>query len=119
MKDIISKNELIVEIKQLIAEGKQGIAQAINAGLTATYWHIGKRINEEILKNERAEYGKQILQALSAKLVEEYGDGFSAKNLRRMMQFNEVFPDYQIVVSLIRQLSWTHFYTNFQQLQNS
>lgn len=109
MKDTTSKNELIVEIKQLIADGKQGIAQAINAGLTATYWHIGKRINEDILKNKRADYGEQIVQTLSVQLMEEYGSSFSVKNLRRMMQFNEVFPDYQIVVSLIRQLSWTHF----------
>ncbi len=41
--------------------------------------------------------------------MDEYGNGFSAKNIRRMMQFNEQFPDFKIVVSLMRQLSWTHF----------
>jgi predicted nuclease of restriction endonuclease-like (RecB) superfamily len=42
-------------------------------------------------------------------LENEYGKGFSEKNIRRMMQFAEVFPDEQIVASAMRQLSWTHF----------
>jgi len=104
----LNKN-LFPEIRKIIEEGKQQVAQAINVGLTATYWHIGKRINDEVLNNKRAGYGKQIVQSLSAKLVQEYGKGFSAKNLRHMMKFAEVFPDFQIVSSLIRQLSWTHF----------
>src|SRR4030067_3165675 len=43
------------------------------------------------------------------KVSEEYGNGFAEKNLRRMIQFAEVYPEEKIVVSLIRQLSWTHF----------
>ncbi|MBU0701948.1 hypothetical protein KKE26_11790 [bacterium] len=69
---------------------------------------MGKRINEEVLKDKRAEYGKQIVATLWRQLVKEYGSSFSEKNLRRMMQFASVFPDHEIVVSLIRQLSWTH-----------
>jgi hypothetical protein len=62
-----------------------------------------------VLGNKRADYGKQIISTLAGKLIEEYGNGFSEKNIRRMIQFAEVFPDEQIVVSAIRQLSWTHF----------
>ncbi|MBC8548828.1 MAG: DUF1016 domain-containing protein, partial [Candidatus Brocadiales bacterium] len=100
---------LFDEIKELIEEARNKVAQTVNAGLTATYWNIGKRINDDILKNKRAEYGKQIVSTLGRQLKDEYGNGFSAKNIRRMMQFNEQFPDFQIVVSLMRQLSWTHF----------
>jgi hypothetical protein len=39
----------------------------------------------------------------------EFGGGFSEKSLHRMIQFAEVFPAEQIVASLMRQLSWTHF----------
>ncbi len=46
---------------------------------------------------------------LSRQLVLEYGNSFSEKSLRRMMQFAEVFPDEQIVVTLLRQLGWSHF----------
>ena len=75
-----------------------------SAGL---YWKIGKRVNEETLNNKRAEYGKQIVSKLCGQLVENFRNSFSEKNIRRMMQFAEVFPDEQIVVSAIRQLSWT------------
>jgi predicted nuclease of restriction endonuclease-like (RecB) superfamily len=77
--------------------------------LTLTYWHIGKKINEHILENKRAEYGKEIVATVSIQLVEKYGKSFELRNLRRMMQFAEVFTDFEIVSPLVTQLSWTHF----------
>ena len=62
-----------------------------------------------MLAGKRAEYGKEILPTLSAALVRDYGRGFTEKNLRRMVQFAEVFPDEKIVVTLSRQLGWSHF----------
>jgi predicted nuclease of restriction endonuclease-like (RecB) superfamily len=73
------------------------------------YWQIGKRIGEEILKGERAGYGEAIVATVSRQLVEEFGTGFSEKSLRRMIQFSESFQDAQIVATLSRQLSWSHF----------
>jgi predicted nuclease of restriction endonuclease-like (RecB) superfamily len=70
---------------------------------------MGRRIRQDILKEKRAEYGAQIVAALGRQLEREFGNGFGEKNLRRMVQFAEVFPDREIVVSLIRQLTWTHF----------
>jgi predicted nuclease of restriction endonuclease-like (RecB) superfamily len=93
----------------LIVEARQQTAQVVNAALTLTYWQIGTRIRTDILQNQRAEYGQEVLQTLSAKLVTEFGRSFAEKNLRRMLQFAEIYPDREIVVSLIRQLSWTHF----------
>jgi len=87
---------------------REGVAQTVNAGITLLYWRIGKRIQTEILGNQRADDRKEILATLSQELTEEFGSGFSEKNLRRMIQFAEVSPDSEIVVSLIRQLSWTH-----------
>ena len=97
------------DIRKLIEEPRQNVATTVNAGLTMLYWKIGKRINLEILKGERAEYGAEILQTLSAKLIFEYGEGFAEKNIRRMVQFYDLFPNKQIVVTLSRQLSWSHF----------
>jgi len=96
---------LFSEIKEIVESGKQQVAQAINVGLTVTYWNIGERINKEVLNNKRADYGKQIVNSLSTQLVEEYGKGFSMKYLRKMMRFAEIFPDFQFVASLMRQLS--------------
>ena len=108
----VNKNDkkLFTEINHLIDESRKQFALAANAGITFLYWKIGNRINTEVLKNTRADYGKGIVPALATQLVEQYGKGFEEKSLRRMMmQFAQVFPDEQIVVSLIRQLSWTHF----------
>ena len=73
------------------------------------YWQVGHRINQEVLGGERAKYGKQVVVSLAKQLTQEFGRGFSDKQLRRMMQCAEVFPEKDIVVSLMRQLSWTHF----------
>jgi len=62
-----------------------------------------------VLGNERAVYGDQIVVTVSRHLVVEYGRGYSEKNLRRMVQFAEAFPEEEIVVTLSRQLSWSHF----------
>ena len=85
------------------------MAATVNTGLTMLYWRIGRRINQDILKEGRAEYGEAIVSTLSRQLQVEYGRGFSAKNLRHMIHFAEVFADEAIVSTLWRQLSWSHF----------
>ncbi|MFZ1463300.1 MAG: PDDEXK nuclease domain-containing protein, partial [Anaerolineae bacterium] len=100
---------LLEDLRQMIEETRQGVATTVNAALTMLYWRIGKRINEEILKGARAEYGEQIVSTLSRQLEAEYGRGFSEKSLRHMLRFAEAFPDERIVSALMRQLSWTHF----------
>jgi predicted nuclease of restriction endonuclease-like (RecB) superfamily len=100
---------LVSEIKTLIEQSKQQLAVVVNATMSELYWRIGKRINQELIHLESNEkYGTQIVATLWRQLESEYGSSFSEKNLRRMMQFAKVFPDEKIVVSLIRQLSWTH-----------
>ena len=100
---------LLSEIRGLIEDARRQVAQIANSALTLTYWKIGKRIEVEILGGERAAYGSQIVVSLARQLEQDYGNGFGEKNLRRMIQFAEVFPDEGIVVSLIRELTWTHF----------
>lgn len=113
MSNNLSKKEnqssLFLEVKNLIDSAKKEVAVQVNSTMTALYWEIGNKINQNLLKDQRAEYGKQIVSQLSVQLQSEYGtNSFSEKNIRRMMQFATVFPDRKIVVSLIRQFSWTH-----------
>ena len=108
-KEVTLQESLITDLRTLINEARNKVALIVNTEITLLYWHIGKRINEEVLENQRAEYGKQIVSTLSTQLTEEYGKGFNEKSLRRMMQFAELFPDFQIVAPLARQLSWSHF----------
>ena len=100
---------LFTDLAQIIEQGKSQLTKHVNSVLTLTYWHVGKKINEHILKNERAEYGKQIVTTVSLQLEKLYGRSFNEKNLRRMMRFAEVFEDFTIVAPVVRQLSWSHF----------
>lgn len=108
-KPVFAKSRLFEDLHALINSTRGRVATYVNAELTTLYWKVGHRIRQEILHEERAEYGAEVVSTLSVQLVMDYGDSFSEKNLRRMVQFAEVFPDEKIVVSLIRQLTWTHF----------
>ncbi|AZL54409.1 DUF1016 domain-containing protein [Aliarcobacter skirrowii] len=104
----ITNNSLFEQIKNLIEQTKNNVAISVNSSLTMMYWEIGNRINQNILKNQRAEYGKEIVVTLSRQLQDNFGKGFDEKNLRRMMQFANTI-EKQKVVTLSRQLSWSHF----------
>src|SRR5258706_8060447 len=97
---------LLAEVRDLILQSREGVARAVDVGLTGLYWHVGKRISQDTLKGKRADYGGQIVAALGRQLEREFGRGFGEKNLRRMIQFAEVFPDRVIVDSMSRQLKW-------------
>jgi len=102
-------NNLLADIRQMIETTKSQVAVTVNSAMTLMYWHIGDRINREILGGERAAYGKQIVVQLAQTLQSEYGKGsFSEKHLRQMMRFAEVFPDEKIVYTVCRQLTWSH-----------
>lgn len=131
-KMIKTDESFIKEIKLLIHESRKSVAYAVNSAMSLLYWNVGKRINEEILQNNRAEYGKQILETLSKHLTEEYGNGWSKKQLLHCIRFSEIYPDLQIVSTLWRQLTWSHlklllymddplkreFYTELCKLEN-
>ena len=101
---------LIQDLRQIIEQARGRVAATANYELTMMYWHIGERINREVLNNQRAEYGKQIVAQVARQLQEEYGSkGFDEKSIRRMMQFANLFADEQIVAQAARKLSWSHF----------
>jgi hypothetical protein len=101
-------SDLLGDIRGFIEKARTATA-AVNSALVLLYWSIGTRIRTEVLKEKRAEYGKEILSTLSKQLVAEYGNGYSVPNLSRMMRFAEVFPAVEIVSALSAQLGWSHF----------
>jgi hypothetical protein len=72
----LSKQALFNELSQLIEQSQQQVVAQANSTLTLLFWHIGNRINKEILQNKRAHYGKQIVSTLSAQLKSRYGRNF-------------------------------------------
>jgi predicted nuclease of restriction endonuclease-like (RecB) superfamily len=101
--------KLVADLRKMIDESRQVVSETVNAALVVLYWNVGKRIRADILKETRAEYGEQIVYALSRELAAEFGRGFSEPNLRNMIRFAEVFSDQEILYALSRELSWTHF----------
>ncbi|MDP2222790.1 YhcG family protein [Nitrosomonas sp.] len=107
----VSDAVLVADIRQLIDSARQRTALAVNAELTLLYWQIGRRIQDEVLKGERAAYGQQIVQTLAAQLTAAYGRGWGEKQIRHCLRAAETFPDEAIVSALRGQLSWTHIKT--------
>ena len=99
---------ILADIRQLIDSARQRAAAAVNAELTLLYWHIGNRLQKELLAGERAEYGKQIIATLSQQLTSEYGHGWSERQLWLCLQLANTFPDLKIVNTVCAELSWSH-----------
>ncbi|MCI8646333.1 MAG: DUF1016 domain-containing protein [Firmicutes bacterium] len=101
---------VITDIKDIISSGRENAYNAASQAMVFTYWHVGKRIVEEEQHGaHRAEYGKKLLAYLSDMLIEEFGNGFSERNLRSFRKFYLLFPDIQIWNACVPNLNWTHF----------
>lgn len=103
------KNPLFQELSEIIERGRKTVVSQVNQTLTLVYWQVGYKINQYLLKDERAEYAKNIVVTLSRELETQYGRGFTEKNVWRMIQFSKVFNDFEIVTTVSAKLSWSHF----------
>lgn len=99
---------LFEEIRELIESAKEHVSREFNITHVLLNWHIGNRINQEILKNERAEYGRQLISSLASQLKAYYGQGYDKTSLSRMIKFSRLYSDRQIVATMSQQLSWSH-----------
>ena len=110
MKDITIKepDTTYNNIRNSIINAQNKIVKAVNSAIVESYWQIGEQIYKECGENERAKYGKYVLQYLSDRLTKEFGDGFSVRALRRMRQFYMMFP---IRSTVWTKLSWSHYRT--------
>jgi len=102
-------DKLFHELRSLIEETRSTVATTVNTALTMLYWRVGKRISKELLQEERAAYGAEILPTLSAKLLRDFGRGWSERNLAYMVRLAETFPDGDILQALSAKLSWSYF----------
>jgi predicted nuclease of restriction endonuclease-like (RecB) superfamily len=106
----IDKNhaKLFEDIQIFIEKARKTVALSVNAELSMLYWNVGNRIRSETLREQRAEYGKQIIANLSAQLTMEYGRGWSPKQIAFCVRFAEVYPDISILYTLCTKLTWSH-----------
>ena len=93
-------------IRQSIVQAQHKLTAAVNSAMVTAYWEIGEQIYKACGENDRAGYGKKLLQYLSDQLTAEFGKGFSVQGLRNMRQFYCTFP---IRSTLWSELSWSHY----------
>jgi predicted nuclease of restriction endonuclease-like (RecB) superfamily len=107
---LVSKPEgLLIDLRRLIDTNRARAVTAVNVELVLLYWSVGNRIHAEILGEQRADYGAEIVATVSRELSVAYGRGFTAKALWRMVQCAQAFPDPAAVRALANRLTWSHF----------
>ena len=99
-------NNIFDGIKELVINSRNKVYQTVNTEMLNLYWNIGKAIMDIQQGDERASYGDAVLEKLSQKLNDEFGKGFSKRNLERMRKFYICFP---IASTVSSQLSWSHY----------
>lgn len=104
--ELLIDQETYSAVREYIIVAQKQVYTAVNVAMVSAYWNIGKRIYDACGENERAAYGKQRLSFLAEKLTEEFGKGFSVRNLQMMRQFYLSFPNANALRS---ELSWTHY----------
>ena len=99
-------NNIFNNIKDLVINSRNKVYHTVNIEMLNLYWNIGKVIMEIQQGDERASYGDTVLDKLSKKLTNEFGKGFSSRNLRTMRKFYLMYPIWKTVSA---KLSWSHY----------
>ena len=110
-KDNITKlqeNTLFEDVCGIINAARNRVAVYVNSEVCLTKWYVGKRIKEDVLYNQRAEYGKRIVKKLATRLTEIYGSGWSDRSLLHCIRVAYTFTEDEIVYAVRTQFSWTH-----------
>ena len=93
-------------IRESVLTAQSKVYTVVNSAMVQAYWEIGQEIHKACGENDRAGYGKKLLEYLSEQLTKEFGKGFTVTNLRYMRQFYRTFP---IRHTLCDELSWSHY----------
>ncbi|MCQ2607007.1 MAG: PDDEXK nuclease domain-containing protein [Bacteroidales bacterium] len=106
--DKSQESALFSDVCGIIDKSRTRVAVYVNSEICLTKWYVGKRIKEDVLYNQRAEYGKQIVKNLAARLTEVYGSGWSDRSLLHCIRAAYTFTEDEIVYAVRTQFSWTH-----------
>ena len=101
-----NSEDIYSSIRSSVINAQNRVYSAVNSAMAIAYWEIGEQIYKACGENDRAEYGKNLLEYLSDKLTTEFGKGYTVRNLRAMRQF---YCSYPIRHTLCAELSWSHY----------
>lgn len=108
MSDLPSNSQLFEKIISIIRESKSRVAITVNSEITLMYWNIGQSIQNDILNNQKPEYGKAVIESLAKQLTNSLGKGWSKQTLWNCLHIVEIFPNEQKISTLCRELTWSH-----------
>ncbi len=105
-------SDIVEDTIRIVRDSREAAYRSINYALLERNWLIGKRIAEEELYEDHSDnYGKEIVQTISARLTDLFGKGFSQRNLYAFVEFYKLSPKIlQSVIAKSPVLSWTHYY---------
>ena len=127
-----TENLFLQNVSEILESARKNAKTAVNLAMVYAYYEVGRMIVEEEQHGEnRAAYGKKILQELSDYLTENFGKGFSVGNLKNIRQFYKVYSADQIGETVFSQfenlpavdtgrkfyLSWSH-YLKLMRIEN-
>jgi hypothetical protein len=102
------ETQLYSDVCSLIENTRGRVATTVNAEVIMLNWQIGVRIKNDVLFNQRAEYGKQVIKNLAVKLTDRYGKCWSFYKLQHCVRSAYTFSEEQIVYAVRTQFTWTH-----------
>lgn len=113
MYEISNTDDIFKDAQNIVEQTRNYAYQAVNIAMIQRNWLLGKRIADEELQGEnRAEYGKEVINRLANHLTNLYGKGFSKSNLYQFVQFYKYFPEiFHSLGGKSFTLSWTHYRT--------
>ena len=79
---------------QIIEQAQESAYRQVNETLIKRNWLLGLRIQHEVLKDKRAEYGEQVVKVLAKELTAKYGEGFTWRNLYNYIDFYSTYNEY-------------------------
>ncbi len=104
--DKVSTEDTYRTIRGYVIDAQRQVYSAVNSAMVLAYHEIGEQIYRACGENDRAEYGKNLLQYLSEHLTAEFGQGYTVRNLQMMRKFYLTFPNANTLCS---ELSWSHY----------
>lgn len=110
-KEQLAEETLFDDVCHIIDDARNRIASYLNTEICMTNWYVGKRIKEDVLFNQRAEYGKKVLKNLSLRLTEKFGIGWGYEKLKQCVRSAYLFSEEDIGYATRTQLNWTHLRT--------
>ena len=117
----LNKNEkfkidtIYKDIKEKVINARTKVLKQIGTTMTEVYWYVWKIIFEIYNNSNDGTYGKRIIDVLSQKLTNEFGNGFSYVSIRRMRRFYEYYPNWSTVST---ELSWAHYQELIKLIKN-